>query len=187
MKKISSLGLLVVLVVVLSACNRDKNHPGHIYYPDMTYSQAYETYSENPVFADGRTMITPAEGTIPRGHMPYPFKAKSFPDQVAAGVQLINPVPLSADVLAKGKQQFEIFCMNCHGIEGKGDGHLYTSKLFPAKPTSLVEDFVKNKPDGEIYHVITMGSLSGLMGAHAGQITPENRWKIIHYVRELGK
>jgi hypothetical protein len=51
----------------------------------------------------------------------------------------------------------------------------------------LIGDLVKNKPDGELYHVITLGSLSGLMGAHGSQISPENRWKIINYVRELEK
>ena len=74
------------------------------------------------------------------------------------------------------------FCINCHGVLGDGKGFLYTSKRFPAQPTSLIGDLVKNKPDGELFHVITIGSLSGLMGAHGSQIAPENRWKIIHYV-----
>ena len=67
------------------------------------------------------------------------------------------------------------------------DGYLYTSGLFPAKPTSLVEDYVQGKPDGEIYYVITHGSISGLMGPHGSQVLPEDRWSIIHYVRELAK
>jgi len=46
---------------------------------------------------------------------------------------------------------------------------------------------VQNKPDGEIYHVITMGSLSGLMGPHGSQIRPDKRWMIINYVRSLAK
>lgn len=77
--------------------------------------------------------------------------------------------------------------MNCHGERGDGKGYLFTSKRFSAQPTSLIGDLVKNKPDGEIYHVITLGTLSGLMGAHGSQISPEDRWKIVHYVRELGK
>jgi hypothetical protein len=77
--------------------------------------------------------------------------------------------------------------MNCHGEKGKGDGHLYTSGLFTAKPTSLIEAYVQNKPDGEIYYVITKGSISGLMGPHGYMITPDDRWKIIHYLRQLAK
>jgi mono/diheme cytochrome c family protein len=187
MKSLIRTGLLIFAISAIFACNRDKNHPGHIFYPDMAYSQAYDTYTENPVFAEGKTMRTPAEGTIPRGYTPYPYKAKSFDDQQAAGRELMNPVETNAGVIAEGKRLYGIYCMICHGDQGKGDGHLYTSKLFPAKPTSLIEDYVKNKPDGEIYHVITVGSLSGLMGAHGGQISPQDRWKIIHYVRELSK
>jgi mono/diheme cytochrome c family protein len=94
---------------------------------------------------------------------------------------------VSAEAIAKGKEQYAIFCIDCHGDKGDGKGYLFTSKRFPAQPTSLIGDLVKAKPDGEIFHVITLGSLSGLMGAHGSQITPENRWNIVHYVRELQK
>lgn len=188
MKNLNTIILLALLSLLVSSCNKSKDHPGYIYFPDMHYPVAYETYSVNPVFAEGKTNRLPAEGTIFRGGPePYPYKAKSFDDQTRAGLELVNPIALDDQVLAKGKEQYEIYCKVCHGIEGKGDGHMHSSGLFVAKPTSLVEAYVRNKPDGEIYHVITMGSLSGLMGAHAGQILPENRWKIIHYVRSLQK
>jgi mono/diheme cytochrome c family protein len=176
---------VAVFALAMVSCNRDKNHPGHVFYPDMHYSLPYDTYDDNPVFADSMTNRLPAEGSIPRGYTPYPYKAKSFVDQVNAGLEMMNPLELNDQVLTKGKEQYEIFCMVCHGPQGKGDGIIYTKKLFPAKPTSLVEAYVQNKPDGEIFHVITVGSLSGLMGGHGSQILPENRWKIIHYMRTL--
>jgi mono/diheme cytochrome c family protein len=153
--------------------------------PDMYYSGAYEAYSPNPVLSDSVTMQLPVKGTIARGHIPYPYKAKSFEDQKLAGEELLNPVVETPAVLAKGKEQYTIFCSNCHGVLGKGDGHLFASGKFTAKPTSLADSLVQSKKDGEIYHIITVGSLSGLMGAHGPQITPENRWNIIHYVRTL--
>ncbi len=187
MKNLGKLILLALVAVAFTSCNKDQNNPGYVFYPDMNYSQAYETYTTNPVFADGYTNRAPAEGTIPRGTMPYPYKAKSFDDQVLAGVELVNPYMDDEAVLAEGKRQYDIFCISCHGDLGAGDGHLYTSGLFAAKPTSLIEDYVQNKPDGEIYHVITMGSLSGLMGPHGSQIRPDKRWMIINYVRSLAK
>lgn len=185
MKNFRSIIPVVLISLILFSCKRDHNDPGYIYYPDMTYSRAYETYSESPVFETGKTMRMPAEGTIPRGYVPYPYQPKSFEDQVKAGKELLNPVEVSKEVLVEGKRQYDIFCMSCHGSAGQGDGHLFTSKLFTAMPTSLVGSYVQDKPDGEIYHVISVGSLSGLMGPHGPQITPENRWKIIHYVRSL--
>ncbi len=180
--------LFAALLLMLVSCNHDRNHPGYAYMPDMYYSEAYDAYTENPLFRDSLTMQTPPKGTIARGHEPaYRFKAKSYEDQVKAGQVLVNPVSLTQETLAEGKAQYDIFCISCHGEKGDGKGFLFTSKRFTAQPTSLIGDLVKNKPDGEIYHVITLGSLSGLMGAHGSQISPENRWKIIHYVRELGK
>jgi mono/diheme cytochrome c family protein len=178
---------LLLSMILLASCNKDKNHPGYVYFPDMYYSPAYKSYSSNPVFADSMTMRIPVEGTVPRGYMPYPYQPKSFEDQQAAGLELMNPIEMNEQVLAEGKRQYDIYCKICHGEFGNGDGHLYASGLFIAKPTSLIEDYVQSKPDGEIYHVITVGSLSGLMGPHGGQIIPDKRWKIIHYVRALAE
>jgi mono/diheme cytochrome c family protein len=176
---------VILSALILVACKRDHNDPGYIFYPDMAYSRAYETYSENPVFESGKTMRMPAEGVIPRGYSPYPYQHRSFDDQVRAGKELMNPIEVTDETLAEGKRQYGIFCSSCHGEAGQGDGHLFTSGLFNAMPTPLVGSYVQDKPDGEIYHVITVGSLSGLMGPHGSQITPENRWRIIHYVRSL--
>jgi len=183
-KKIPLL-LFAMSLLAFTACNKEKNDPGYVYFPDMYYSHAYDANTPNPVFADSITNQMPVEGTVARGYAPYPYKAKSFVDQQAAGLELENPIAVDNQVLAEGKRQYDIYCMICHGEYGKGDGHLYTSGLFVAKPTSLVEEYVQSKPDGEIYHVITVGSLSGLMGPHGPQIKAENRWKIIHYVRNL--
>jgi mono/diheme cytochrome c family protein len=180
--------LLLAFMIFLSSCNHDRNQPGYAYMPDMYYSEAAEAYTPNQVFSDSLTMQMPVKGTIARGHYPaYPYKAKSADDQKRAGLELVNPVPASAEVLARGKELYSVFCINCHGVLGDGQGYLYTSKRFPVQPMSLIGDFVKNKPDGELYHVITLGSLSGLMGAHGSQVAPEDRWKIIDYVWELGK
>ena len=179
--------LVIGLLFAGSSCNHDRNNPGWAYMPDMYYSEPYNAYSPNSLFSDSMTMQKPIEGSIARGKMPCQYSAKSYPDQLRAGVELINPIEKTEENLEKGKVQYDIFCMNCHGVLGKGDGHLYTSKKYPMKPTSLVESYVQGKPDGEIFHIITTGSLSGLMGAHGSMITLENRWKIIYYLRELGK
>jgi len=155
--------------------------------PDMYYSEPYDAYTENPVFADSITNQLPPEGSIAIGQTPYPYKAKSFDDQQLAGLELSNPIVPDDENLAIGKEQFRIYCSNCHGVLGKGDGFLYTSKKFTAKPTSLVEEYVLSKPDGEIYHIITTGSLSGLMGAHGAQIKADHRWMVINYMRSLAK
>ncbi|MDP2888049.1 MAG: c-type cytochrome, partial [Bacteroidota bacterium] len=118
---------------------------------------------------------------------PYPYGSKSLEEQTRAGIELKNPVILTPEVLVEGKRQYQIFCLSCHGELGDGNGHLFTSKMFPAKPRNLIDDYLKEKPDGEIFHVITRGSAAGLMGPHGGQIPAEKRWMIVHYVRELAR
>lgn len=191
--KYSRLFVLFLIPLLFMGCSVDKNDPGLNYMGDhdMYYTKFYKAYSTNPILRDSMTNQLPVEGSVARGKMPFPYKGATIGDramnQARAGIELTNPVEAEEEVMLTGEKQYEIFCSSCHGFKGKGDGHLYTSKLFPAKPTSLVETYVQSKPDGEIYYVITMGSISGLMGAHGSQITPDNRWKIIHYLRELAK
>lgn len=185
--RIFHLIILAALAVATISCRHDRNQPGYAYMPDMYYSEPYDAYTPNPIFSDGQTMQAPVPGTIARGHIPYPYKAKSADDQKRAGEELVNPVAATAATLARGKAQYAVYCEMCHGTQGRGDGYLFSSGKFTAKPTSLTDSLVQNKKDGEIFHVITVGTLSGLMGAHGPQISREDRWNIVNYVRELGK
>lgn len=174
--------LAILLAVLFSSCTRDRNKPGYVYFPDMAESEAYEYYSENPNFANGITAQAPVAGTIPREMMPYAYP-RTFAGQQLAGKELTNPVELTKENLKQGKAQYDLFCAMCHGNLGESDGHLYTDKKFTAMPTKLISKAIQAKPDGEIYHVITLGTLSQLMGAHGSQIKPADRWKITHYIK----
>ncbi|MEN8120452.1 MAG: cytochrome c [Bacteroidota bacterium] len=180
----------LALVLILSSCSHDRKNPGTQYLDDMVTPISYEDYSPNPVFANGQTTQLPVEGTVARGKMPYNYP-KTAEGQKLAGEQLVNPFmdaersrsKITKEVLEKGEKQYDIYCLICHGDEGKGNGTLYESGKFSALPSDLSDDRIKNMPDGEIYHIITKGSISGLMGAHGPQIKPENRWKIITFIR----
>ena len=184
-KKIKYIGILVVLAVTLFSCDRNKNSPGYVYFPDMTYSRAYETYSENPNYNDNMTLRTPAEGTIPRGYEPFPYE-KTEEDLLLAGKELVSPFEATAENLERGELIFQRNCKQCHGEFGDGQGHLYTSKRYPYPPASLISDKMKAKPLGEMFHQVTVGW--GIMGAQGPILRPEDRWKVILYVRhELQK
>ncbi len=180
--KIKAILSLILVAIVFSSCTHDRKKPGLQYMDDMVTPIAYEDYSPNPVFANGQTEQTPVKGTIARGKMPYPY-ARTAEGQKMAGEQLHNPYKASKEVLERGKAKFDIYCMICHGSSGRGDGTLFTSGKFSAPPTDLMGERVQNLPDGEIYHVITKGSIAGLMGAHGSQIKPDDRWKIVTYIK----
>jgi len=173
---------LLVLCWWFTSCDRTHNDPGYDYFPDMFYSKAYETYSENPNFADGKTLREPVEGTIPTDIIPYPYE-KNDTDRLLAGKELVNPLPVTTENLGRGEAAYKIYCINCHGSLADGKGNLFTSGLYTFKPASLVNDKMKKVPDGEIFHVITVGQ--GVMMAHGGIVRPGDRWKIVMYVRQL--
>jgi mono/diheme cytochrome c family protein len=173
---------LVVLSIMLFSCNRNRNNPGWDYFPDMFYSTAYESFTNNNNFKDGMTMRTPAEGTVPRDFTPFDYTLDPQ-SRIKAGIELVNPVPASEETISMGRKVYSTFCIGCHGINGAGDGHLYTSKLYPLKPRSLLSANAIALKDGEIYHTITLGF--GSMGAHGAQIRPEDRWKLVLYIRTL--
>ncbi len=171
-----------MLAILFVSCNRDRNHPGWDFFPDMFYSQAYETGAENPVFEDGKTMRTPVEGTIPREMLPY-YYSNTAEGMALAGKELVNPLQLNEKNLYGGKKVFATYCLMCHGEKGDGKGFLYTSGKYIYPPATLISGKMKNKPDGEIFHSITVGY--GIMGAHGSQILPDERWEIVLYIREV--
>ncbi len=174
---------LAVTAFLFSSCDHDRNNPGYEYFDDMVVSLAYETDSENPVFKDGKTNQKPVEGTIARGQLPYDFAAKSADEQTRAGVELKNTVAKTNESLTQGKTQYDIYCAICHGTGGKGDGAIVANGKFTAVPTDLLSDRVQNMPDGEVFHVITTGSITGLMGAHGSLVNTDDRWMIVNYIK----
>lgn len=132
----------------------------------------------NTFFEDGFGMRMPVEGTVARGFMPYPYKATDKTDSV--GKFLANPLLPTAQTLELGKKKFLTFCSPCHGNFGRGDSRM--NGQFPSPPT-LHSDKVRQWPDGSIYHVITVGQ--NVMPSYQYQITREERWAIVHYIRAL--
>jgi mono/diheme cytochrome c family protein len=183
MRKVSlKIIILFLSGIMILSCDRNRSMRGYDFIPDMVYSQAYDTYSENPNFEDSMTMRVPVTGTVPIGLIPFRYTIDSI-SRAKAGDELINPYMPTDEVIASGKLLYTTFCIGCHGPLGKGDGQLFISGLYPLKPREISAEPTANLRDGEIYHTITLGF--GSMGAHGAQIKPADRWKIVHYVREL--
>jgi mono/diheme cytochrome c family protein len=181
MNPLKSIAALAILVIFAS-CDRDRNTTGWQYFDDMVKSPAYETYTPNPNFADGRTMRNPVEGTIPLNFQPYLYE-KNDTDRVIAGKELVNPFKPTAENLERGKQVYNVFCVSCHGETGDGKGFLFTSGKYPFPPKTLLSEKIRNNPEGEIFHVITVGF--GVMPQHGSQVRPDDRWKVAMYVKEV--
>jgi mono/diheme cytochrome c family protein len=91
------------------------------------------------------------------------------------------PFALTADVLDRGEQRFNIYCTPCHGIAGNGDGMIVRRGY--RKPPSYHIDRLRQAPLGHFYDVMTNGF--GAMPDYRAQIAPHDRWAIAAYVRAL--
>jgi mono/diheme cytochrome c family protein len=171
---LATLGLHVV-------AGRDLSQRNIEALPEMQYSPAYDTFAPNPNFPDGKTLQLPQPGTISRGRMPLHY-GPSLEDAVRAGAELHNPFSGDdARALARGAFLFGNYCQMCHGPEGKGDGPMMQRGMPPS--ASLQADNAVQMKDGQLFHVLTYGERN--MSSHAAQLSREDRWKVILYVRSL--
>ena len=127
------------------------------------------------LFADGRGMRSPVEGSVARGFIPYPYMGVANPTEV-----LSNPFLPTKKNLELGKAKFFTYCSPCHGYFADGDSRLRGQ--FPNPPT-LHSKRAIDFSDGMIYHIITNGQ--NIMPSYASQISREERWAIVNYVRVL--
>jgi mono/diheme cytochrome c family protein len=144
-------------------------------YNWMSEQEKVNPQAESIFFSDKFGMREPVDGTVARGFVPYPYMGIAEPKEY-----LVNPVLPTKESLALGKRKFLTFCSPCHGNYADGDSRLRGQ--FPSPPSLHTERAI-NFPDGRIYHVITNGQ--NAMPSYAAQITREERWSIVNYIRVL--
>ncbi len=141
----------------------------------MLHQNKGSAQAESNFFYNKREMRNPVSGTVARGYIPYPFKGQAEPKEVFS-----NPVLPTMKSLELGQKKFLTFCSPCHGYHGDGNSRLMGQ--FPPGPT-LHSARVIGFSDGKIYNIITNGQ--NAMPSYAYQITRNERWAIINYIRVL--
>jgi mono/diheme cytochrome c family protein len=179
---------LLVLGSMITSCTEDPNSPGVEYMPDMYRSPAIEVYVDY-TNSEVQSARLPVAGTIPfsvdptkaQFNMPYAY-ANTSEGYEAAGANLLSPIETAKRSIEAGAVLYTKFCMHCHGETGQGDGGVVTNGGFPPPP-AYNGAALKNLPEGKMFHSITYGK--GQMGSHSSQLSKEDRWKIVQYVKVL--
>jgi mono/diheme cytochrome c family protein len=126
--------------------------------------------------------IKPQEGKMPaapKKSIPVSGLQTKVKNRLYA-YKLANPVAADNKSIARGKQFFTIFCVPCHGVEGKGDGPV--GKKFPVPPMDLTNNFIQNEAfDNWIFSNITFGGR--LMPSYQNDLLPEERWDVVNYIK----
>ncbi|MEW6051540.1 MAG: c-type cytochrome [Candidatus Zixiibacteriota bacterium] len=173
--------ILAAAAIFLTGCFRGEpsgKPPIHI-NPNMDDQERYNSQARSEYFPDGATMRTPPAGTIPRGWLHedqvyYTGKIDTTPVEKL-------PVPITAQLLSRGQERFNIFCAPCHSRIGDGRGMTVERGLPP--PPSFHEERIVKMADGHYFDVISNGIRN--MPAYRYQIPVSDRWAIVAYLRAL--
>ncbi|SRR5260221_61141 len=191
---IFALSVVVVMAIAGKRGSTSRRPPIEI-FSDMDRQAKLRPQTLNEFFSDRMSSRLPVAGTIARSK-PYQINGQDvYPYQEAAVntgripgttnfVETI-PLPVTAQLMARGQQRFNIYCSPCHGAQGDGKG--ITTKLGMAVIADLHDGGARKipqQPDGQIFNTISYGK-APLMGAYGGIIPVEDRWAIVAYVRAL--
>lgn len=168
----------------------------------MADQPAYRPLQASAFFPDGRSARPIESGTVPRGADLLPEVVRTGRVDASSGANYARasfvahvPIDVTPELLARGRERFDIFCAVCHDRLGTGDGKIVQRGFTrpPSYHTDLSRGFklrgedvpLTEVPDGYLFEVITNGF--GAMPDHAAQVPVRDRWAITAYIRALQK
>jgi mono/diheme cytochrome c family protein len=175
--------VVMVLMLLLAGCRGGTSTapPIHI-NPNMDLQERYDPQEENTFFADRRSMRPPVAGTVARGFL-REDTAFHFGRVASGDFVSTSPVSITAELMVRGEERYEIFCAVCHGSAGDGQGIIMTGGYGYVPAPTYHSDLLRSVPDGYMFDVISNGVRS--MPGYAQQIPVTDRWAITAYLRAL--
>ncbi len=168
-------------VIFLSGCHED-----------MWNQPKVRPYVPSPFFSNGMSARLPVPHTVDQAH----FWTDEGRYTGFVGTRIVNgklilgrfvtkfPFKIGMKDLKRGQKEFDIFCTPCHGMLGNGKGEIAMRGLALRRPpASYLGPGLISTPIGHFYDVITNGF--GAMYPFASHISPDDRWRIVAYIRVL--
>lgn len=191
-----SLAVLLFAFALTVGCRQDMHNQ-----PKYTPLRPIDSFGS---IKDGRSARPLVEGTVARDQLrddvefytgkvaganstsapqPQTSGQASAPEspQAYQGFVTAFPIAITAADLDRGQERFDIHCALCHGSTGEGNGMIVRRGF--RRPPSYDEERLRQAPAGYFFDVITNGL--GAMPDYASQISTEDRWKIVAYIRAL--
>jgi mono/diheme cytochrome c family protein len=166
LQRISPLGLLAVLV--LAGCRQD-----------MQDQPRFKPLAKSDFYSDLRSARAPVEGTVARGQLHE--DAYFYTGKIGNNPGDYLPFAANEEVLARGRERFNIYCAPCHSQLGDGNGVIVQRGY--RRPPSYHIERLRKAPLGYFFDVMTNGF--GAMPDYASQISARDRWNIAAYIRAL--
>ena len=160
--------LLLSAALLLGGCRQD-----------MHDQPKFTPLRESGFYADARSARPLVEGTVARGQLNDDDLLHT--GKVDGQDATEFPYPVTAGVMARGRERYDIFCSPCHGRTGSGEGMVV--KRGYRQPPSLHIDRLRQSPVGHFFDVMTNGF--GAMPDYRAQVPVRDRWAIAAYIRAL--
>jgi mono/diheme cytochrome c family protein len=181
---------LLIAALAIAGCEQT--------YRDMYDQPRYKPLARASLWPDGRASRTPVPGTVPRSQgtlagttsgrlgtiepAPEVSALATIAGESQAGpASAVTLPPITPELLARGRERFDIFCSPCHSVAGDGDG-MVARRGFP-HPPSFHTDRLRTASDAHFYAVISNGY--GAMASYATRVEPADRLAIVAYLRAL--
>jgi len=196
---LTGFAVLIVTVLAIAGVRGGKSRrPPIEIFPDMVRQAKLRPQQPNDVFSNGISSQLHVAGTIPHSQplevsgRPVEFNGQpvyAFQDlplntgRVTGATNFVEliPLPVTAQLMARGHERYQISCSPCHGAQGDGKG--ITTKYGMVAVANFHDPRLVKMADGEIFNTITHGK--NLMGAYGDKVAVADRWAIIAYVRAL--
>ena len=161
--------LSMICALLLASCRQEMADTGRI-----------QPMDSSEFFKDGRMARSQPLGTVARNQL-------RDNEQLYTGMQHSKlsptfPFEITEPILKRGKERFNIYCAPCH--DGAGTGHgIAVQRGFQHGPETFHQQRLRDAAPGYFYQAISNGF--GMMNGYAAQISPNDRWAIVAYIRAL--
>ncbi|MGH9773607.1 MAG: c-type cytochrome [Candidatus Acidiferrales bacterium] len=145
----------------------------------MHVQPKYKPEDPTAFFGDGRSGRQPVAGTVARGQLR--LDELMYTGKINGQLADQFPFPITRQDLERGRERYNVYCSPCHDYTGNGHG-MIVRRGFPQPPSYHI-DRLRQAPAGHFFDVMTNGF--GVMYSYSSRITPEDRWRIVAYVRAL--
>jgi mono/diheme cytochrome c family protein len=187
------LGLAIAVIGIIATAKWRGHHftqPPFEIFPDMNYQDKVKDQQPSAFFADGNSARLPIPGTVA---LEMPAKNDYWASGKWDDSHWGNGIPVhdakdggralaidDAD-MARGRERFNINCAVCHGAAGDGQG--VVTKFGLTGVANFHDQRLVQLSDGDIFNTISNGK--GQMLGYGYNITIDDRWRIVMYLRAL--
>jgi len=161
--------LLGIALAAFTACRQD-----------MHDKPRYKPLAAAEFFGDGRSARPEVEGTVARGELRIDRARYTGKNEKNEDVDTF-PFPITRADLDRGRERFNIYCSPCHSRMGDGNGMIVRRGF--RRACDYHTEKLRNAPVGHFFDVMTNGY--GAMPSYASRVQPDDRWRIVAYIRAL--